>query len=208
MTYQKLIKQLVASGKLKTPRIIKAFQKIDRAHFILAEYKDRAGDDIPFSIGFGQTISQPSTVAFMMEALRPQKGDRILDIGFGSGWTSALLAEIVGQKGKIYAVEIIPEIFRFGKKNVENLGYQNVEFFQTDASGGLIEKSPFDRILASASAPKLFKILKNQLKIKGIMVIPIQDTVVKIERFSKNKYKKKTYPFFAFVPMRGKFGQG
>jgi len=207
MTYQNLIKQLVQQSTLKTPRIIEAFKKVDRANFMLPEYQDQAAVDVPFPIGAGQTISQPTTVAFMIELLQPQRGDKILDIGAGSGWTSAILVEIVGAKGKVIAVEIIPEVYQFGKENIENAGYKNVEFLQADASGGLPQFAPFDGILGGASIPKIPEVLKKQLKIKGRLVMPVQDSIVRLEQIQKNKFKKEVFPYFAFVPMTGEYGQ-
>ncbi len=207
MNYKELVEQLVSNGRLKSPQIIQAFKKVDRVNFMLSQYKDQVGIDTPFPIGSGQTISQPSTVAFMIEKLQPQKGQKILDIGAGSGWTSALLAEIVGPKGKIYGIEIVPEVFEFGKENINRTGYKNIEFLNTDASGGLSQKAPFDRILGGASAPEIPEPLKRQLKITGRIVMPVQDAVVMLEKTGKNKFKKEIYPFFAFVPMRGEYGQ-
>ncbi len=113
-----LVSELVERGRLKTPEIIKAFEKIDRANFM--GYKtDLSYVDNAFPIGHGQTISQPTTVAIMFELLQPKPGDKVLDIGSGSGWTTALLSEIVGPKGKVYSIEIIKELYKFGKKNVE-----------------------------------------------------------------------------------------
>ncbi len=207
MTYKELVEQFIIDGKLKSLQIIKAFKKVDRANFMLPQYRDQAGTDTPFPIGAGQTISQPTTVAFMMEKLQPQKGQKILDIGAGSGWTSALLAQIVGPRGKVYGIEIVPQVFEFGKENISHTGYKNIEFLNTDASGGLPEKAPFDRILGGASAPEIPKLLKQQLKITGRIVMPVQDTVVMLEKTGKNKFKRQAYPFFAFVPMRGEYGQ-
>ena len=207
MSYKELVEQLITDGKLKSPQIIRAFEKVDRANFMRSEYKKMAGSDAPFPIGSGQTISQPTTVAFMIEKLQPQKGQEILDIGAGSGWTTALLAEIVGPKGKVYGVEIIPEVFQFGKENISRTDYKNVEFLNIDASGGLPQKAPLDRILGGASAPEIPKPLKEQLKITGKIVMPVQDKVVMLEKTAKNKFKKEIYPFFAFVPMKGEYGQ-
>src|SRR3989344_867492 len=112
-TLEGLIQELLSGGYLKTPRIIDAFRLIDRADFVLPEYKDEACGNYPLPIGEGQTISQPLTVAFMLELLNPQPGEKILDIGAGSGWQTALLAEIVGPKGQIVAIERIPKLCRF-----------------------------------------------------------------------------------------------
>src|SRR6056297_3585913 len=116
---ENLIKRLIDKGYLKTERIIKAFQDIERKDFIPDESKNRAGKNIPIFIGEGQTISQPLTVAFMLELLSPKKGDKVLDIGSGSGWVTALLAHIVGKEGKVFALERIPKLKEFGRKNVD-----------------------------------------------------------------------------------------
>ena len=114
MEYENLIDSLIKDGYLKTPEIIEAFKAIDRANFVSNELKGDAYLNVPLSIGFGQTISQPLTVAFMLELLQPKKGEKILDVGAGSGWTIALLAFIVGDPpaggGKIIGVERIPEL--------------------------------------------------------------------------------------------------
>jgi len=101
-----LIRQLIAQNYLRTPEIIKAFQKIKREDFLPDYLKNEAEENYPLPIGFGQTISQPLTVAFMFELLQPQRGHKILDIGSGSGWTTALLAEIVGEEGRVYAINV------------------------------------------------------------------------------------------------------
>ena len=116
-----LIDSLIQQGWLKTPEIIEAFRKIKRIDFLPEDMKDLAELNEALPIGYGQTISQPLVVAFMLELLQPKKGEKILDIGSGSGWTSALLADIVSQKensGKVIAIEFIPELKEFGEKNV------------------------------------------------------------------------------------------
>ena len=122
---QSLINHLINVGVLKTPEIIKAFYKIDRAFFVPKEFHDYAYEDYPLSIGYGATISQPYTVAFMLELLQPKKGEKILDVGSGSSWTTALLAHIVGIKGKIFGVEIVPELIKFAKDNLKKFKFSN-----------------------------------------------------------------------------------
>lgn len=114
---ENLIQKIIDSGYLKSPHIIEAFLAIDRKDFVVSGYQDETYLNTPLSIGFGQTISQPLTVAFILELLRPQAGEKILDIGSGSGWTTALLAYIVSQKkkGKVIAIERIPELKKFGE---------------------------------------------------------------------------------------------
>src|SRR3972149_2720436 len=118
-----LIKELMEEGILKTPSIIDAFEKVDRKDFVPEELKDRAYLNTPLPIGYGQTISQPLTVAFMLELLQPEKGNKILEIGSGSGWQTALLAYIVSGERKVFAAELIPELMAFGRQNVATYGF-------------------------------------------------------------------------------------
>jgi len=207
MTYLNLINQLIQEGYLKTPRIIKAFQKINRADFLPDKVRDEAELNIPLSIGYGQTISQPLTVAFMLELLAPEKGDKVLDVGSGSGWSVALLAEIVGEKGKVYAVERIFELKEFGERNVAKYNFvasQRVKFFCLDGSKGLKEFAPFSRIIVAAGTAQIPLPLKEQLAVGGRLVIPVgigsQDMIV-IEKLEKDRYKENRYPGFVFVPL-------
>jgi len=198
-----LVDKLIERGYLKTPEIISAFKKIKREDFVREEYKDLAEIDEPLPIGYGQTISQPSTVAFMFELLQPKKGDKILDIGSGSGWTAALLAEIVGEKGKVYSVEIIPELKEFGERKVAKYNFVKkgiVKFICSDGSQGLPSESPFDKILVSASATKIPSALKSQLKNNGRMVIPVGNSIFLVIR-KNNKCEEKEFEGFSFVPL-------
>lgn len=205
-----LINYLIATGVLKTLDIIRAISKIDRRDFVADESKSFAYDDSALSIGYGQTISQPTTVAFMMEMLQPKEGEKILDIGYGSGWTTAILASIVGEKGKVFAFEIIPILKRFGEKNVKKYKIENVNFIEGDGSRGLPNEAPFDRILVSAAAPSVPLVLKEQLKIGGRLVIPVgrgSQAIYVIERIGEKAYKKKRIPGFVFVELKGKYGR-
>ena len=197
---QKLIKQ----EWLKSPIIIQAFQKIKRQDFLPEDMKGLADLDQALPIGFGQTISQPLVVAFMLEQLDPQPGHKILDIGSGSGWTSALLAEIVGSKGKVIAVEIVPGLKEFGEKNTSKYNFikkRVVEFICADGSKGYAKEAEFDRILASASGRELPLAWKEQLKIKGKIVAPIGTSIWTFIKKSKNSFEEIEHPGFAFVPL-------
>lgn len=191
------------------------------------DFRDLAELNEALPIGFGQTISQPLVVAFMLELLDPQPGEKILDIGSGSGWTSALLGEIVGEGGKVIAIEIIPELKEFGKKNVAKynfIGKKIVSFVSADGSKGLKRESPFDKILASASvcphtseaprlaqentsasygvgARKLPKAWREQLKIGGRIVTPIGSSIWLFIKKKETEFEEKEYPGFAFVPL-------
>lgn len=202
-----LIENLITEGWLKTQRIIEAFRKIKRVDFLPKGMENLAELNEALPIGFGQTISQPLVVAFMIEQLEPKEGDKILDIGSGSGWTSALLAEIVGPKGKIIAIDIVPELVEFGKKNVEKYNFLKkgqVQFICTDGSKGYQKEAPFDKILVSATAERVFPAWKEQLKIGGRIVTPINSSIWLFIKKSEKDFEQIEYPGFAFVPLISK----
>jgi len=210
-----LVDNLIKDGWLKTPRIIKAFREIKRQDFLLEKEQELAELNEALPIGFGQTISQPLTVAFMMELLQPEQGDKILDIGAGSGWTTALLAHIVGEKGKVIAIEIIPELKKFGENNASKYNFIKkgiVEFICADGSKGYQKEAPFDKILVSASAKKIPESYKEQIKSGGRIVIPIEPSIWLFKKTTKKKsgfsikeklaeFETKEYPGFVFVPL-------
>ncbi len=199
-----LIDSLIKEGWLKTPRLIQSFRKIKRADFLPNELKDLAELNEALPIGYCQTISQPLVVAFMLEQLQPQPGDKILDVGSGSGWTSALLGEIVGEKGKVVAIEVVPELKEFSRTNVAKYNFTEkgiVELICADGSRGYPEGAPYDKILASASAEKLPPIWKEQLKIGGRIVAPIGTSIWLLIKKSENQFEEIEYPGFVFVPL-------
>ncbi len=201
-----LANELIEQGWLKTPRIIKAFQKIKRKDFLPADSKSLAGLNKALPIGYSQTISQPLTVAFMLELLEPKTGEKILDIGSGSGWTTALLAKIVGQKGRVIALEIIPELKDFGQNNTAKYNFVQkgiAEFVLTDGSKGYEKEAPYDKILVSASLQKndIPKAWKEQLKIGGRLVCPIGNSIWLFIKKSEKEFEKFEYPGFVFVPL-------
>ena len=207
MSHQELIDNLIKDEYLKTLRIIKAFKKIDRVNFVRPDMEEEAYVNAPLPIGFGQTISQPLTVAFMIELLQPGAGDTVLDIGSGSGWQTAILAEIVGRKGKVFAIELIDNLMEFGKKNAEKykfISHGRVEFFHGDGSLGLPEKAPFDRITAAAAGPEVPLAWQNQLKIGGRIVAPVQGSIILLIKKAENDFEEHQYPGFAFVPFISK----
>ncbi len=200
-TNAQLTDYLVNFGVLQTPLIIDAFRTIDRADFVPAEYLAESYGDYPLPIGYGQTISQPTTVAFMLEKLQPQAGEKILDIGSGSGWTTALLAQIVGPKGKVCGVEIVPELADFGRQNLAKYKFNWAEIKLATAELGYTPLAPFDKILASAAAEELPAELLGQLKIGGRLVIPIQNSIWQIDKVAEDKFKQQEFPGFVFVPL-------
>ena len=199
-----LVEELIQNDYLKTQNIIRAFKKIKRSDFVLKEFKDESEGNYPLPIGYGQTISQPLTVAFMLELLQPKQGDKVLDIGSGSGWTTALLANIVGEKGKVYGIEIIAELKKFQEKNISKYNFIKkgiVEIFCLNGTKGLPNKKPFDKILVSAMSSKIPLPLKDQLKIGGRMVIPVSNGISLLIKRRKDTFDEKHYSGFSFVPL-------
>ena len=199
-----LVNNLIKDGYLKSDLIIEAFDNISRIEFVPDDLELEAEADVTLPIGFGQTISQPSVVAFMLELLAPQKGQKIMDVGSGSGWTTALLSHIVGKKGKVIALEIIKELSEFGRNNADKYGFvknEIAQFHNIDGSKGFSEQAPFDAILVSAVADEIPVALKNQLKIGGKMVIPVRNSIIYLERESEDKFFKEEFPGFSFVPL-------
>jgi len=212
-----LIDNLIQEGWLKTDLIKDAFRKIKREDFLPEGMKNLAELNEALPIGLGQTISQPLVVAFMLELLQPKPGEKILDIGSGSGWTSALLAQIVGgpskaeYPGKVIAIEIVPELKEFGEKNVAKYNFIEkgiAEFVCADGSVGYPSFATrpelaegFDKILASASAKKIPEAWKKQLKINGKIVTPIGNSIWLFEKKSESEFKETEYPGFVFVPL-------
>jgi protein-L-isoaspartate(D-aspartate) O-methyltransferase len=199
-----LIKDLIYQGYLKTDRIIDAFSKVKRVDFVPEELEGASQANIPLPIGQGQTISQPLTVAFMLEKLQPTPGDKILDVGSGSGWTTALLAHIAGKKGKVIGIERIKELCDFGTNNISKYNFISggrAKIVCADGSRGYVNEAPFDRILVSAAAREIPKDLKKQLKIGGRLVIPVKNSIFLLEKISDKEFREEEFPGFAFVPL-------
>ena len=211
----------MADGWLKTPSIIDAFKNIKRADFLTEDSRDLAEENTALAIGHGQTISQPLVVAFMLELLSPQPGEKILDVGSGSGWTTALLAQIVSQRGssneqfpipenqgKVIAMEIVPGLCGFGMENVGKYNFLErriVEFVFGDGSNGYEKEAPFDKILASASSEeKIPEAWKKQLKVGGKIVAPVGNSIWQITKKGENEFEEIEHPGFVFVPLISK----
>jgi len=206
---EKLIEHIKSLGYLKSKQVEEALRKIPRHSFVPESIRRLAYRDTPLSIGYNQTISQPSTVVAMTEALDVKKDQKILEIGTGSGWQTAILSYLIGEKGFVYTIEVIDELAEFAKSNLQKMRIKNVEVFVKDGSLGLKEKAPFDRIIVTAACPDIPKPLIEQLKFDGIMVIPVGDVYLQemmVVRKLKDKIVKKSIGSFMFVPLIGRFG--
>ena len=201
-TNQALLDHLEYSvGVLQSPTLREAFTRVDRADYIPQEYRPEAHEDYAVPIGHGQTISQPTTVAFMLEKLEVQPGQNVLDVGAGSGWSTALLAHLVGETGYVTGVELIPELAEMGQGNLDENGVPNARIEQAIDTLGKHEGAPFDRILVSAAAEVLPEALIKQLKDGGRMVLPIGDSLTAVEKHEGGGIETEEFPGFVFVPL-------
>lgn len=191
--------QLLASLKAHgfSQQILNAFKKVPREDFIPANLQQYAYEDNALLLEKGATISQPYTIAFMLNLLELKPKQKILEIGSGCGYVLALLSEITD--GKTYGIEIISSLVEKSKNYLSK--YKNIQVFAKDGSQGLKEKAPFDRILISAAAAKIPEHLYPQLKDNGILVTPVLNSIVQIKK-EKGKIKIKEFSGFVFVPLQ------
>jgi protein-L-isoaspartate(D-aspartate) O-methyltransferase len=199
-TMHALVDDMIFSNMLKSPHIIDAFRAVDRKYFVPVSFAEDTYIDAPLPIGNYQTISQPSTVAFMLERLAPQEGDKVLDIGSGSGWTTALLCHIVGEKGSVTGVERVDALVGQGRENLSKFNFNHCHIKQAGEKLGLPGEQ-FDRILVSASADEIPEELFLQLKIGGILVIPVENSIYKFKKVSEEEIKNEEFYGFVFVPL-------
>src|SRR4030042_2003032 len=160
MNKKNLIKELERLGI--RDEILRAIEKVDRKNFVPEKFFDVAYENHPLPIGLGQTIRQPYTVAFMLQELDIKKGEKVLEIGTGSGWNAALISSLVGKKGKVYTFEIIKELAEEAKKKLEK--FKNVEVIFGNGSMGLEKYSPYNKIVLTAAASKIYEKIKSQIK--------------------------------------------
>jgi len=165
-----MVDRQIAARGIRDPSVLAAMRKVPRERFVPAGHRDEAFDDHPIPIGFGQTISQPYIVAFMTEALRIAPGDRVLEVGVGCGYQSAILAEIAAE---VYGVEIIEPLAERARETLASLGYTNVRVRVGDGNSGWAEHAPYDRILVAAAAPSIPPALVDQLRDDGLIAIPV-----------------------------------
>lgn len=211
---KRLVKGLKREGILKSQEVIEAFLKVPRELFVWPGMEAEAYWDTPLPLGnTGQTISAPHMVAIMLEELKVKRGMKVLEIGTGSGYNAALLAELVGQKGEVVTIERIPELVEFARKNIERAGYSSrVRIIQGDGTLGYPSRSTnpiYDRIIVTAAAPKAPKYLMYQLKDDGIFLAPIGPPgYQELTRITKRKgqIREERLGGCVFVPLVGEDG--
>ncbi len=197
---QQLVNTIKEKG-IKDEKVLDAIGKIPRHLFMDSGFIDHAYQDKPFPIAADQTISQPYTVAFQTELLQVKKGDKILEIGTGSGYQAAVLIEM---GAKLYSIERQQELFKKTSKFLPKLGYRAKKLTFGDGYIGLEEEAPFDGIIVTAGAPFVPKPLLNQLKIGGRLVIPVGDdvqTMTLYVRKGEKEFEKHDHGSFRFVPL-------
>jgi len=203
-TLDLLIDSLIQDGYLKSQAIIDAFKSIDRKDFVPGDLKDRAYDNTALPIGFKQTISQPLVVAFMLELLEPRQGEKILEVGTGSGWKTGLLAQLVGEQGKVYSIERVSELQSIAKQNLTKYGVEEkgvVTLIAGDGFYGYSANAPYDKIIAAASAKEIPAAWKEQIKIGGRIVAPVEDRIEVLDKIGPNQFETKLFFGFQFVPL-------
>jgi len=201
---QNMLKSQIISRGIKDKKVLKAISEIPRHYFVLEEYLDEAYADKPLPIGYNQTISQPYIVALMTELLELNENDRVLEIGTGSGYQTAILAKIAKE---VYTIDRIPELVEFAKKNIAKLKLKNINFKIGDGTLGWKEFTPFDKIIVTAASPSIPNTLVNQLNNNGIMVIPVgpkYSQTLKVIRKINNKLNEENSIECIFVPLIGK----
>ncbi|MEM0014156.1 MAG: protein-L-isoaspartate O-methyltransferase [Zestosphaera sp.] len=207
---EELVRELVREGILRSKEVIDAMIKVPREEFVPPRYRDLAYSDTPLPIGFGQTISAPHMVAIMTEALKPSKGNKVLEVGAGSGYQAALIAEMVKPEGHVWTIEIVPELARFAEDNLRRTGYSDyVTVLVGDGSKGYPEAAPYDKIIVTAAAPSIPTPLASQLREGGRMVIPVGTAymqVLKIVEKMEGSLSVEDSIHCVFVPLVGEYG--
>ncbi|MCW3083984.1 MAG: protein-L-isoaspartate(D-aspartate) O-methyltransferase [Bacteroidetes bacterium] len=181
--------------------VLKAIEAVPRHLFLNSSFIERAYEDIAFPIGSGQTISRPHTVAFQTELLQLKKGEKVLEVGTGSGYQTSVLIEM---GVKVYSIERQKALFDTTKTFLPSIGYTSAKLFYGDGYKGLPVFAPFDKIIITAGAPSIPNDLLDQLKVGGIMIIPLGDkvqTMTLLHKTAEKKFEKVEYGEFKFVPL-------
>lgn len=203
---QRLVERIQAKG-ITDPEVVNAVAAVPRHRFVPEPMRRRSYDDSALPIGFGQTISQPSLQALYLQTLGLDRSDTVLEIGAGSGYQTALLAELAGN---VYAVERIPELTQRAREVLDELGYRNIALVTKDGTVGWSKYAPYDAILVGAAAPRIPETLVDQLTVGGRLLIPVGDrTTQELTLVTKEKdggTREERVTGCVFVPLIGRFG--
>ncbi len=204
---EKMVETQIKARGVKDPRVLSALRKVERHRFVPEEYLNSAYSDQPLPIGEGQTISQPYIVALMTELLELKGDEKVLEIGTGSGYQAAILAELAKE---VYSIEIIESLASMAKNRLLELGYQNIKVKAGDGYLGWTEVAPFDAIIITAAPDHIPKPLINQLKEGGRMVVPVGTYTQELKKIVKRSGKIETTDVIpvVFVPMTGEGVKG
>ncbi|MHA1596813.1 MAG: protein-L-isoaspartate(D-aspartate) O-methyltransferase [Candidatus Asgardarchaeia archaeon] len=213
----RVLRQIESFGYRFDDEVKRAFMTVDRREFVPNELKDYAYVDTPLPIGYGQTISAIHMSLIICQMLELREGMKVLEVGAGSGYNAALIAEIVApagksSKGSVFTVERVPELAKFATDNLRRAGYlDRVRVIVGDGTLGYEDEAPYDRISVTAASPEIPPPLIEQLREGGLMIIPIgrdkyYQELTLIKKFGHGKIKKKYIESVAFVPLIGKYG--
>ena len=200
---KRMVSEQMRARDIRDERVLAAMERVPRHRFIPEDQRAAAYEDYPLSIGHGQTISQPYIVAFMTQALQVGAGHKVLEIGTGSGYQAAVLGELAGQ---VYTIEIVEPLARSAEKLLKELGYRNVHVRAGNGYAGWPEEAPFDRIMVTAAPDEVPPALVEQLKVGGLMAIPVGTVIQELRIMRKTPTGMEvlqTLPV-RFVPMTGK----
>jgi len=198
-----MVKRTIEARGVSDPEVLSAMRAVPRHRFVSQEYEDQAYEDHPLPIGYGQTISQPYIVAWMTELLELEPGDRVLEIGTGSGYQAAVLAEL--EDIEVYTIEIVPELAEQAKARLEAVGYTDIQAKQGDGYHGWPEHAPYDAAYLTCAAPEIPEAIVEQLRVGGRLIAPIgtgRQTLVRAEK-AENGLDRERHGAVRFVRMQG-----
>jgi protein-L-isoaspartate(D-aspartate) O-methyltransferase len=197
-----LVEEHIENRGIRNPDVLRVIRKVPRHEFVPGEMREFAYEDRPLSIGYGATISQPYIVAAMTELLNPKRHHKVLEIGTGSGYQAAVLANLVRD---VYSIEIVPELAKSADDTLRRLGYRNVYVKQGDGYKGWPEQAPFDGIILTAAPPELPQALIDQLRPGGVLVAPVggnmEQQLIVVEKMPDGRVRRRTVFPVMFVPM-------